>query len=113
MNAVKSFVSDLASAEQKTDAALQSFSALMIAAQRTASDLNLKFGEPHAVYADLSEAIALQVKSRQYLARAHAKALQLAESKNIGEHAWGDFVPTYNIERDGPVAEITPLRSVA
>lgn len=108
---VLEFITKLDGAEAGCDAALASYTQLMASAQAVEG---LKFGESQAVYADIAEAMNLHLRGRFHLARAHAKALEIAERRELIPQAWGDDIPTNNAKRDAPAASIeTHLRAVA
>ena len=104
------FIAELEAAEAACDAALATYTKLMMAAQ---SVTGLKFGEVQPVYADITEAMNMQLRGRHHLARAHGKALEIAERRSMLPTNWGDTMPTYDEARDAPVVPASPLRIAA
>lgn len=113
--ATQVFYERLKAAEAAADAALKEYAELLLSAQRTSIDLSLTFGEPQSVFTDINDAMAHHLRGRHHLARAHARALEIAERAGAAT-AWGDTVPTYDEARDGEIAatgSVVPFRSVA
>lgn len=114
--ATQVFYERLKAAEAAADAALKEYAELLLSAQRTSIDLSLTFGEPQSVFTDINDAMAHHLRGRHHLARAHARALEIAQRSAGAANAWGDTAPTYDEARDGAIAatgSVVPLRSVA
>ena len=107
------FYARLKAAETASDAALQEYAQLLLDAQRASAQLDLTFGEPQSVFADINEAMAHHLRGRHHLARAHSKSLEIVERKGHSVTSWGDTVPTYDEARDAPAGTVVAIRSAA